>query len=524
MSVLSIEELSSTSYKWLKSLGIKINKKYLIEELTMHQDYPAISSLADFLDMGNMDYVVAEADETYIEKFKYPLLAHIKENNKEGLVAVNNSTMWVQQPQLLDAWTGVIVMPGNNVKWETKESVQLSKDSFSKTLTKASTIMVLLISTFFITFYAPLWQEKLFIILSFLGVLLTWVTFETELGIQNQYVKQVCDSVSPRGGCNAVLKSKQAKTFFNISIADTGLTWFISQYLLLAVVYLIPQFSFLKATLFLFSIVGIGVAGWSIYAQKFMIKQWCALCLGIATLVFIQALLSLLSLNFFFSFRGSLIMTGTFIIVYIIAILPIKSVINKNRKFTLLHSQLKRWKNDVSIFFALWQQQEKADTRIWENELINGNNRAPLLLTIACNPYCIPCAKAHKTIERWIEQYPGKIAVSVRFAINLDNEADPKMIAAKLILQQSLETHNKAKLVEDWYDWMDMDRWKNKYPSEESAGATDLLYRHSEWAKQADIRFTPTLFINGRQMPVQYSLNDIESLLPQLIGFFEAAR
>lgn len=71
MSVLSIEELSSTSYKWLKSLGIKINKKYLIDERTTHQDYPAISGLANFLDMGNMDYVVTEADRTYIKKNKY---------------------------------------------------------------------------------------------------------------------------------------------------------------------------------------------------------------------------------------------------------------------------------------------------------------------------------------------------------------------------------------------------------------------------------------------------------------------
>lgn len=521
MNALLIDELSTTAFKWLKSLGIKINKKYLINELTTHQDYPAISSLADFLDMGNMDYVVAEADETYIEKFKYPLLAHIKEKDNQGLVPINNSIIWKQKPQLLEAWTGVIVMPGNDAKWETKENTQSAKESFSKFIAYGTLILLLLFNTFFVISYANFWQEKIFVMLSALGIVLAWITLEAELGIQNQFVKQVCGSISPNTGCNGVLKSKQARIFLDISLSDAGLTWFISQYLLLTAASYFPELGFLKVTQFWVSLLGIGVSGWSIYTQKFVIKQWCTLCLSIATLIFIQAVLCIFLINHPINFQGILITAGTFVIMYAVAILPLKYVIDKNKKLGHLHTQVKKWKYDLKIFLALWQQQNEQDTKIWKNELMIGNVNAPLQLMVACNPYCGPCAKAHKKIEQWVQHYAGKIAVSIRFAINADNEEDPKLIATKLILQQLLKNGKNTRFIDDWYKWMNIDQWTLKYPTEDSVDTKGLLQQHANWAKQANIMFTPTLFINGRQLPAKYLLDDIEPLLPQLIDYFE---
>jgi hypothetical protein len=35
---------------------------------------------------------------------------------------------------------------------------------------------------------------------------------------------------------------------------------------------------------------------------------------------------------------------------------------------------------------------------------------------------------------------------------------------------------------------------------------------HRRWSEIAEVRATPTIYLNGREMPLLYSLNDVEEL------------
>ena len=71
------KDLVQTTQQWFKALGIKIDANYLKEKITTHQDYPAITAVADFLDAGNMQYNAVQADASFIKEFNYPLMAPI---------------------------------------------------------------------------------------------------------------------------------------------------------------------------------------------------------------------------------------------------------------------------------------------------------------------------------------------------------------------------------------------------------------------------------------------------------------
>lgn len=93
-------DLSSITAAWFKACNIKVSNRYLSDSLTSHPDYPALTSLTDFLETGGMEYDAVQADASYIHEFNYPLLAHIKQPGNEYLYTINDVTEWDKQKTL----------------------------------------------------------------------------------------------------------------------------------------------------------------------------------------------------------------------------------------------------------------------------------------------------------------------------------------------------------------------------------------------------------------------------------------
>lgn len=66
------KELSVITQNWLQANNIKVNFAYLKDEMSTHPDYPALTSLKDFLESGGMAYDAVQADASYIHEFNYP--------------------------------------------------------------------------------------------------------------------------------------------------------------------------------------------------------------------------------------------------------------------------------------------------------------------------------------------------------------------------------------------------------------------------------------------------------------------
>jgi len=155
----------------------------------------------------------------------------------------------------------------------------------------------------------------------------------------------------------------------------------------------------------------------------------------------------------------------------------------------------------------------RVDTTPFEDDLQLGNPDAPLQILVACNPYCGPCAKAHKVLHELVQR--NDIGLTVRFVIKTGNKEDKKLQAVEYILQLCKGSSNeyKRKVLYDWYEWMDMEKFKNSYHLNKDQDVKESLEFLEKWSGESKIQFTPTIFINDFEMPKQYKVDDLSGLI-----------
>jgi uncharacterized membrane protein len=511
-------ELWQLTQNWLLQLGNTPNTKYCREEITTHPDYPAMTSVVDFLDSGNMKYQAVEADASYIHEFNYPLLAHIRLPGQEYMHIIPNAAEWDKQKEITQHWTGITIFPEKNSSWQNEQNTIYQKNAFKNKIFSAALIIIGLGLFIISSIFQSDVLAAVFGLFSLIGLVISLFLLGTELGYQSQIVKQVCGAVSD-GGCEKVLKSKYANGFLGITPADAAVLYFSTQFIIYLLSSLYPV---LLQSVFLLAYAGIAIATWSIYTQAVKLKQWCALCLSIAAILILQTAPALVLLNSKSLILNSITPIAAFLISILLLsfmLLPIKQLIKINNTNQQKLAELKKWKTDAGLFINLWQHEQQVDTTIWEKDLVIGNINAPIQITVACNPYCDPCAKAHIQLDNILHRFNDTVKIQIRLLCNIKDESDKLTIAVKAILQKAETLNNNIELQQiltDWFEWMDIERWHAKWEPNKHIDVRERLHEHAKWVKQSAVQFTPTFFINGRKLPKRYNLKDIEILIPQL--------
>lgn len=422
---------------------------------------------------------------------------------------------WQQDKEMAENWTGIVLYPGKNASWATEENTQATKLALQKNIFAAIGICLGLILFTVAALQSVSVLFSVFGLLSLVGLVITFFILAAELGYQNKIVKQVCGAVSA-SGCEQVLQSKQAKNFFGFTPADAGLIYFTTQFLAFL---LIPLYPVLTNVMYCLALTGIAVVGWSIYTQAVTLKKYCALCLALVAVLMLQFAVALAALPFAGLTIMPFIMYAAAVLLLAVLLFPIKQLLKNNTNLQQQAAELKKWKTDASIFNALSANERMVDTSIWENDLLLGNANAPIKITVACNPYCGPCAKAHKALDELLEMYPNEVAVQVRLLCSPDNEKDSRTIATKAILQQAAVIKENKKLqqmIGDWFHFMDLEKWKTSWNGEAEKNVESKLLQHQQWTTDAAIKFTPTFFINGKHLNGKYNLENIKQLIPKL--------
>jgi uncharacterized membrane protein/thiol-disulfide isomerase/thioredoxin len=506
-------------HTWLDACGVRTNKNYIKEEITTHPDYPSLLSVIDLLDAGGMAYRAIHSDPSYITDFNYPLLAHIKKPGEERLHLISDAAEWDKQKDITAHWSGIVVYAEKGAHWDNAENNAYNRRETRNSLTGIGFALAgfgLLILSISHTTYLP---TSLFGLLSLLGLAFGLFALGAELGFQNPVVKQVCGAVGA-GGCEKVLKSRYAKGFAGVSPADAAVLYFSAQYAF----FLWSSFEGIDLqSLYVFALAGTAVAVLSVLVQAFTLKQWCALCLGIAGVLILQGGIAVLAISGSqVPVSGGYLPMTIFLAMALICSLilfPVKHLISSNIAYKLKLAELKKWKLDADLFFLQWQQQPETDSTVWDKDLLIGDPHAPVLITVACNPYCGPCSKEHKQLEALLGRVGDKVKVQLRLTFDLEAADDRRSVAARAILQRANVARNNGELrqmLADWFDWMDFGKWAKKWQPDDNADVSRQMRMHSNWIEGSKISYTPTVFINGKRLPGKYSLSDISPLIPQL--------
>jgi hypothetical protein len=64
-----------------------------------------------------------------------------------------------------------------------------------------------------------------------------------------------------------------------------------------------------------------------------------------------------------------------------------------------------------------------------------------------------------------------------------------------------------------------LNRWKEDHPVETvNENGVDLILReHDAWCKKVNIQVTPTIFINGKRLPSEYTVKDLKYHISNLM-------
>jgi uncharacterized membrane protein len=529
-------KLSNVAYEYLKLLKIPVTKKGINSLLNQHYHYPSLLSITDILNKYKVSNAAYHLEERHIDELVAPFIT-ICTNLPTGkdFVLVTEITpttityktdytkekTCLRSEFLLDWKNAVLIAKKENDSIEPQylENTKLEKrESQRAKLLKFTFASFLILATF--SFFFNLDRTQLFyaspiLVTKLIGSTIAIILLIYEIDKSNSFIKDLCTG-GKQTNCDAVLTSKAAG-FAGVKWSEAGFFYFASTLLFL----LYPGISF-TSKIPLLAITAIIVSPYmvfSIYYQYKIVKEWCKLCLATQGVLLLEAIWGILSIpkN---TFSNPQIFSSEIVITLVLSILTpiivwyfLKPVFQKANDSEIYNNAFKRLLYNPENFSQLLQTQKKVADG-WENIGITlGNENAKNTIIKVCNPYCGPCARAHPKLEELIKQNNDFKLKIIFNNTNHVNDIGNKPIRHLLSISSENNLLRTQKAVDDWYDPQkkDYDLFAVKYPKDES----ELQLQNTKidemrnWCINTGITFTPTIFINGNQLPDNYSIDEL---------------
>lgn len=339
------------------------------------------------------------------------------------------------------------------------------------------------------------YQNVLFLVSGLTGIIISAAVYLKENKINNP-LAGLCN-IKGHDQCQEVIGSKGSKILGYISIGDLSLTYFIC----ISLVTLLPLYS--PNAISIYPITSIAFVLYSAI-WMFVNKRACPLCITIDLLLVVQVTLVASSLAAIEFTRITLTYVVAFFIIFL-ALIKLKDLLNSERDLKSLKAVKEALLSNTNIFWGLMRQQQCAISKMPEYTLSNtkDNSRPTILLVI--NPHCPFCHRIHKKL--WgLSDYNIELIFLTK-----ENDRKAELVAAYILEQfhnwnLSWETANE--LIEDYYKKSII---PNSWHIEDKF--YDILMQHRAFCIENNISGTPTVLINGRRIPEQYVLTDLEYIL-----------
>jgi len=349
-----------------------------------------------------------------------------------------------------------------------------------------------------------------------------------EVDKNNPVLKQICSS-GKKVNCDAILNSKASQVFSWLSWSEVGFFYFAGG--LLALLFAGNQASSVLTILAYINILVLPYTIFSIFYQWRIAKQWCMLCLTVQIILLAEFFVAWLS-----GTLGTLQINSDFLIEiipsFIIPLTPafllpvviwyaIKPQLLAAQQGKRDFKQLQRIKYNSETFQALLQRQKQITIDTKGLGITIGNPQAKMHLIKVCNPYCGPCVDAHKIIHELMEA--DQISVQIIFTAT-NEEKDFRALPAKHLLAIAARNDEALtqKALDSWYDGVKTEEknyevFAEQYPisKEELEAQTSKIDAMKKWCDDTEIAFTPTIFINGNQLPDAYWIEDLRYFLEE---------
>ncbi|QEC51479.1 putative membrane protein [Anseongella ginsenosidimutans] len=530
--------VNHVAWYYARLLGLKVTRESLRETLEGHPDYPSMLALSDAFGSFGVGTTAVRISKGQLAGLEQPYITQIKLDKGSSpldftVVRLDSTRGISYLHPVRNKWITCTIdefasMAGNVVFIaEVKENAgEMDYQKKQKAVHSASILRTVIMAIVPILVLAAIALglfrygvdavfPGIYLLLaaigSFVGLLLLW----HEVDRHNPALKQACSDIK-NVNCGAVLGSSAAR-LLGLSWSHIGFAYFAG----IVIVLLISGLGNLSL-LQLLSWLGLPAVGYtvfSLYYQWRVAKQWCTLCLVVQCILVLQAAVILTAGWAFTPADGfpdyeALALCTSSILPFIGVTLAVPTLQQAKKGMTLRH-QLQRLKHNSQIFSALLDKQ-KAAVGSEGLGISLGNPRAKHRIIKVCNPYCSPCAKAHPVIEKILDSN-SEVQVQIIFTATCDDK-DKRAAPVRHLLAISSQGDKQQlkQALDDWYlaKKKDYFTFAANYPmNSELQQQGHKIEAMRKWCEQMDIRFTPTFFVDGHQLPEMYSVEDLNYFL-----------
>ncbi len=535
--------LINVATAYIKQLKISVTSSSLKQQLNENAYFPSLYSISDVFERFKIPHEVFKIDQEKIEKLSPPFIAYLNNQttgkdfvlvtsinqNEVQYIADNKKTKKVSKKIFLKNWENIVLFAeaaenSGEKDYQVKHKKEVIANNKRNVIVIAS-ILILLSTLYFFLHSLPdnfLLSASFLLIIKMMGLAATILLLVYEIDKSNAFVKSIC-TAGKQTNCAAVLQSRASKIFARkdssggMSWGEAGFFYFASTFLFL----LFPSVSSPNkiAVLSFANIFAAPYIVFSVYYQWKVLKQWCQLCLTVQAVLTAELTWSIINFwnrPYLPNSYNALLTTIYCLLIPFTVWYIIKPLILKAKNEPVYKEAYKRLLYNPDTFNNLLRQQAQAPDGYQNMGIEIGNPKAENTIIKVCNPYCGPCAKAHPVLDE-IVHHNENVKLKLIFTATNDKD-DRRGIAARHLLainanNNSLQT---KQALHDWYlsERKDYDVFAAKYPLNGELKKQEIeLEKMKEWCKEAEISFTPTLFINGYRLPADYKLEELKYIL-----------
>lgn len=515
----------------LVKLNIQFTNSFIQDNILSHPEHPSLLCISDTLTKYQIENLAVKIEKEKLKELPFPCIVQLSNRggmfhvlmsySEEEVIYLNErgKSITIETQEFLKKWTGICLLVETGVNSSEPDiEKKLAERNITITFKWVGILFFLLwvvlrfmnssigndLSTLSIGGYVFLKVAGLA-----MGTMLLWY----EVDKYNPTLRSFCTG-SKNINCDSVLNSKYAKILGGrLSLGLIGFTYFFGTLIFL----FIDGFS--KSSLVALaymSYAAIPIVILSAYYQGKVIKQWCKFCLVIQAVLLMEALIAFLG-----EFNLAKIEIGPLSLLLALLLVPIpiwkwlKPLLEKEKETNLYKRSLKKVKSNHDVFEGLLNKTKAIKYNTEGLGITFKNTNAKYDVIKVCNPYCGPCSKAHPILGELFEQ--GKINLQILFTSSVENEdRRAKPVRHFLAIDTNGDKERTKKALHDWYssENKDYESFKAKYPMNgELILQNEKIAEMRQWCDKEEISVTPTIFINGRELPNEYEISDLIEVL-----------
>ncbi|MBQ4483726.1 MAG: thioredoxin domain-containing protein [Prevotella sp.] len=504
----------------LEQLDVKYTHTYVTKMYNEHPHKYNMFGLFDILHSYDINAVGVNIENKDYEKLAFPCVLHINGGfvvateiaDKEITYYWNGRKFSLSMETFNTMWTGnAIVIDGDSDASEPNYNDHLREERLGllKKMLFAATLFVSIFIGLLYNYTHYSFFVLLYMMLDILGLIPCSLLMEKQLHSESKLGNRVC-SLFHQKDCNKVLFSEKAK-ILGFSWSEIGFSFFIAHlFSLIFYPSIVSELSIIGMASILFVV-------WSIHYQWRVVKQWCVLCLLVQADIILMASSGLIEISKYGLFFN-IIPAFAFCTLWLLIVVMLNFYVKHRETAEQCSMNIQKYralKSNTMVYQTLLAAEKYDETTFSDSEITFGNREARTRITILTNPHCNPCARTHIKVDELIQKCKNKVCIQYIFSsFNEElNESNRFLIA----VWQQLGEQKAAEIYSQWYEYGKyhirefMEKWKNIDIHTHSV--EEEMRKHKEWKKRTGYVATPTILVNGYELPEDYDIEDLTMLL-----------